>query len=73
MGHSNSATPSGGVREGTGTFARGLRALEAEAKDCAGRYLVGDQITLADLCLVPQLFGARAPGRTPVRAHLPTR
>ncbi len=45
-----------------GWIARGLRALETEAKDCAGRYLVGDQITIADLCLVPQLFGARANG-----------
>ena len=41
---------------------RGLRALEILSKDSAGRYLVGDQITVADLCLVPQMFGARANG-----------
>ena len=41
---------------------RGLVALEALAQDSAGRYLVGDEITIADLCLVPQLFGARANG-----------
>jgi maleylpyruvate isomerase len=38
---------------------RGLTALEALAGDRAGRFLVGDQLTLADVCLVPQLFMAR--------------
>lgn len=35
-----------------------LSALEAEAKKCAGKYLVGDQVTLADICLVPQIYNA---------------
>jgi maleylpyruvate isomerase len=39
--------------------ARGLGALEALARETAGRYLVGESITLADVCLVPQLYGAR--------------
>jgi maleylpyruvate isomerase len=40
-------------------IARGLTALEALASERAGRYLVGDQLTLADVCLLPQLFMAR--------------
>ena len=37
----------------------GLAALEALAAPRAGRFLFGDSPTLADLCLVPQLFNAR--------------
>jgi maleylacetoacetate isomerase len=37
----------------------GLAALEAAAAPCAGRFLFGDAPTLADICLVPQLFNAR--------------
>ncbi len=37
----------------------GLDALEAMAAPRAGRFLFGDKPTLADLCLVPQLFNAR--------------
>jgi maleylacetoacetate isomerase len=37
----------------------GLAALEAMAEARAGRFLFGDSPTLADLCLVPQLFNAR--------------
>jgi maleylpyruvate isomerase len=39
--------------------ARGLAALEAWAKPLAGRFLLGDEVTVADVCLVPQLYGAR--------------
>lgn len=39
--------------------ARGLGALEALAAVTAGRYLVGDDVSVADVCLVPQLYGAR--------------
>jgi maleylpyruvate isomerase len=38
---------------------KGLDALEAMAKDTAGKYLFGDAFTFADACLLPQLFGAR--------------
>lgn len=38
---------------------KGLDALEAMAKDTAGTFLLGDQFTFADCCLLPQLFGAR--------------
>lgn len=40
-------------------IARGLTAVEAVAQGTAGRFLVGDSVTLADLFLVPQLYGAR--------------
>ncbi|MFO7177197.1 MAG: maleylacetoacetate isomerase [Pseudomonadota bacterium] len=38
---------------------RGLEALEHTAAGTAGRYLVGDALTLADVYLVPQLYNAR--------------
>jgi maleylpyruvate isomerase len=37
----------------------GLHALEPLLKTTAGRYAVGDQVTLADCFLVPQLYHAR--------------
>jgi maleylacetoacetate isomerase len=39
--------------------AEGLAALEAMAAPRAGRFLCGDGPTLADVCLVPQMFNAR--------------
>ncbi|MFO0598333.1 MAG: maleylacetoacetate isomerase [Myxococcaceae bacterium] len=38
---------------------QGLDALEAMAKKTAGQFMIGDQFTFADACLLPQLFGAR--------------
>ena len=38
---------------------RGLAALEAEASGGAGRYLLGDSVTVADLYSIPQLYNAR--------------
>jgi len=42
-------------------IAEGFRALEAEAGRCSGdgRHLFGAGVTLADVCLVPQMFNAR--------------
>jgi maleylpyruvate isomerase len=37
----------------------GLVGLEAVAGDTAGRFVVGDAPSVADLCLVPQLYNAR--------------
>ncbi len=37
----------------------GLAAIEARLADTAGRFAVGDDVTLADICLVPQLYNAR--------------
>jgi maleylacetoacetate isomerase len=37
----------------------GFAALEAMAAPRAGRFLFGDAPTLADVCLVPQMFNAR--------------
>jgi len=38
---------------------RGFTALEAEAIESQSRYLIGDEPTLADVFLVPQMFAAR--------------
>lgn len=38
---------------------RGLDALEAAAATTAGRFLVGETPTIADVCLIPQLYNAR--------------
>ncbi len=38
---------------------RGLGALEARARELAGRFLVGGDISMADALLVPQLYAAR--------------
>ena len=40
-------------------IAEGLSALETMAKAGAGRFLFGDEPTIADVCLVPQLYNAR--------------
>jgi len=40
-------------------ISEGLPALEAMAKAGAGQFLFGDEPTIADVCLVPQLFNAR--------------
>ena len=37
----------------------GFEALEALAAPRAGRFLFGDEVTLADVCLVPQMYNAR--------------
>ena len=37
----------------------GLAALEAMAAERAGEYLFGDTPTIADICLVPQMYNAR--------------
>lgn len=44
---------------GREVIAEGLAGLEAMAAATAGRYMVGDQVSLADICLVPQLYNAR--------------
>ncbi|HST37641.1 MAG TPA: maleylacetoacetate isomerase [Allosphingosinicella sp.] len=38
---------------------QGFEALEALAAPRAGRFLYGDSVTTADVCLVPQMFNAR--------------
>jgi maleylacetoacetate isomerase len=40
-------------------IAAGFVAIEGRLKETAGVYAVGDQPTLADLCLVPQVYNAR--------------
>jgi maleylpyruvate isomerase len=38
---------------------RGLHALEQVAAETAARFLVGDAVSVADVCLIPQLYNAR--------------
>lgn len=38
---------------------RGFTALEQLLSSSAGKYCVGDEITMADCCLVPQVANAR--------------
>jgi len=38
---------------------QGFAALEAIAAQRAGRFMFGDEPTIADVCLVPQMFNAR--------------
>lgn len=45
-------------------ISEGFTALEAMAAPRAGRFLFGDTPTLADICLVPQMYNAR-------RFHVP--
>lgn len=40
-------------------IAEGFTALEKRLKPLAGRYAFGDRVTLADACLVPQVYNAR--------------
>ncbi|CAG5126849.1 unnamed protein product, partial [Candidula unifasciata] len=52
------------VGEGQSEWARhhiefGFKALEAMMANTAGVYSYGDQVTMADVCLVPQVFGAK--------------
>jgi maleylpyruvate isomerase len=51
----------GGTKENWAAFwlQRGLLALETEAERFAGTCMVGDEITMADACLIPQLAAAR--------------
>jgi len=38
---------------------KGLRAMASRASGVAGRFMVGDEVSIADVCLVPQLYNAR--------------
>lgn len=43
-------------------MAAGLAAFQAAASELCGRFCVGDQVTVADVFLVPQLYSARRYG-----------
>jgi maleylacetoacetate isomerase len=63
-------------------IAEGFRSLEEEAKRASGdgRHMFGTEVTLADVCLVPQVFNARRlkcnlepfPTLRQISAHLET-
>lgn len=52
----------GAQRWAARVIASGLAALELRAQVHAGRFLVGDAISLADVFLLPQLYNARRAG-----------
>ena len=37
----------------------GFRALEVQLQHTAGPYCFGEQLTMADVCLIPQMYNAR--------------
>lgn len=39
-------------------IAKGFAALEEILKDTSGTYCIGDEVTVADICLVPQVVAA---------------
>ncbi|XP_054828448.1 maleylacetoacetate isomerase isoform X2 [Eublepharis macularius] len=39
-------------------ISRGFKALEQILQETAGRYCVGDEVSMADLCLAPQVYNA---------------
>lgn len=43
-------------------IAIGFDAIEARLATAAGRHAVGDRVSLADICLVPQVYNARRSG-----------
>ena len=47
------------LAHGKWAIENGFEALEAVLKETAGKYCVGDTISMADLCLVPQVYNAR--------------
>jgi maleylpyruvate isomerase len=49
----------GAQRWAARVIAHGLAALEFRARLHAGKFLVGDAVTLADVFLIPQLYNAR--------------
>lgn len=46
------------VRYASDVITRGLSAYEKIARQSAGTYSVGDEVSLADVCLIPMLEGA---------------
>eukprot|EP00656_Telonema_subtile_P024515 TRINITY_DN26730_c0_g1_i1.p2 TRINITY_DN26730_c0_g1~~TRINITY_DN26730_c0_g1_i1.p2 ORF type:complete len:248 (-),score=48.31 TRINITY_DN26730_c0_g1_i1:121-864(-) len=38
---------------------KGLVGIETELKQFSGAFCVGNEVTIADICLIPQLYGAR--------------
>jgi maleylacetoacetate isomerase len=39
-------------------LSKGFRAIEEALKETSGKYCIGDDITIADLCLIPQVYAA---------------
>lgn len=59
MKHIDSLAPGGGKVHAQLHNRLGLAAYETRLADTRGRFSVGDEVSIADLCLVPQLVAAR--------------
>jgi len=60
LGHLAQVAPDAdGTAWGRHFIARGLVALEALTAGLTGEFMIGDTVTFADVCLVPQLYQAR--------------
>lgn len=44
---------------GRQVIARGLHAVLARSAVCRGAFLVGEEVSVADVCLIPQMYNAR--------------
>lgn len=55
----HSSDPAERKRWATHWITEGLGAYEKLARPLAGRFTLGDELTLADVCLIPQLYNAR--------------
>lgn len=40
-------------------ISKGLNSLETILKETSGKYCIGNELSIADLCLVPQIFHAK--------------
>lgn len=40
-------------------LSKGMRAIEAALKETSGKYCVGDEVSMADLCLIPQVYSGK--------------
>jgi maleylacetoacetate isomerase len=38
---------------------KGFQAIETALRETSGKYCVGDEVSIADLCLVPQVYSAK--------------
>jgi maleylpyruvate isomerase len=54
-------------------ISRGMAALQQSVQESAGRYCVGDSVSFADLCLIPQLYASRRFGVDPAAFPVLTR
>lgn len=58
----NSINEGDGIKFAANAIEKGFAAIEKMLEETSGKFCVGDEFTLADICLVPQVFNARIYG-----------